>query len=496
MTKSRIVTSLKVRIGLGVLAFVVLGTLILNRPVPALQDFDQTFYISVAYDLDRWGVFSNGIVADSESPTDTDSNTRPAPGMFFGPVYPALVVAAMKLDPRFAQAVRCSVAADRDARDDRDCAPDALPMRFVNAVLLAGATVAVASTAELIFAESAMFLLTGALALVALACESAIFSYIMTEATIFSVYSFFALANVLAWRTGQARYFALGGLLLAVLCLTKPSFLLFFPLAIVLGAAYFYLFAIGGIRRAARHLFVFSLAFACVVGAWMTRNYVSVGKFGLTEEYGAAALIERFAYDDMTVREFLQAFPYCTPGIGELAFAPRYAGDNSMHRFVWWTNGGFFNAGRERRNALTEKYGRLDPLIWPIVVNEMRANWWRYLLVSIPLGWCGMWAGRLASLPLLPLFVWACIRCVRRRQPLFLLYAAPPVANLALDALLGNESTRYNLILIGPYAIGAASIIAPWLESARWRWRARASGSSAAPSAPAISDVNSISAED
>lgn len=493
MGSSRTGTPFKIRIGLGVLAFILLSGVILSQPVRKMQDFDQPFYITVAYDLYRWGVFGNGIVGDSESRTDTDSSTRPAPGMFFGPVYPALVFAAMKLDPHFAEAVRCSVSADRDDRDNSACVPDALPMRFLNAALLAGATVAVASTGELIFAESAMFLLTGVFALAALAFEFAIFSYIMTEATIFSLYSFFALANVVAWRIGRTLYFALSGLLLGILCLTKPSFLLFFPLAIVLGAVYFYLFPGAGFRRAARHLVVFSLAFGCIVGAWMTRNYVSVGKFALTEEYGAAALIERFAYDDMSLREFLQAFPYCMPGIGELAFGPRYAGDNSMHRFVWWTKGGFFDTGRERRNALTEKYGRLDSLIRPIVIKEMRANWWRYLLVSIPLGWCGMWTGQLASLLLLPLFAWACIRCVRRRQPLFLLYAAPPIANLVLDALVGNESTRYNLILIGPYAIGAASIIAPWLGGVHWRRRARASGSSAAPSAPAISDANSTS---
>src|SRR4029450_13617935 len=49
------------------------------------------------------------------------------------------------------------------------------------------------------------------------------------------------------------------------------------------------------------------------------RNAISVGKFGLTEEYGAAALIERFAYDDMTAREFWLASPYCVHGVRGLA---------------------------------------------------------------------------------------------------------------------------------------------------------------------------------
>jgi hypothetical protein len=310
----------------------------------------------------------------------------------------------------------------------------------------------------------------------------------MTEATIFSIYSLFALANVLAWRTGRTPHFILSGFLLGLLCLTKPSFLIFFPLTVALGVLYLHWLC----RRQhiAKRLIAFSLAFACVVGAWMTRNLV--GKFAFTEEYGAAVLIERFAYNDMTAREFFLAFPYCTPGVGDVAFDLVY-GTDSMHRFVFHTKDSFFNVGRDRRNMLVAQYGRLDPLIWTIVAEEMRTNWWRHLLVSIPLAWCGMWAGWIVSLVLMPLFVWACIRCWRRRQPLFLLYTLPPILNLALDGLIGNQYTRYNLILIGPYSIGAAWIISSWLGSGHWRWPLLAPKPLSAPSAIAVSDEDSSS---
>jgi hypothetical protein len=164
----------------------------------------------------------------------------------------------------------------------------------------------------------------------------------------------------------------------------------------------------------------------------------------------------------MTAREFFQAFPYCVPGIGDLGFDLVY-GTDSMHRFVFHTPGSFFHAGRDRRDGLEAEHGRLDPLIGGIIRDEMRASWWRYLLVSIPLAWCGMWAGWLASLVLIPLFACACVRAVRRSQPLLLLYAAPAVVMLALHAAVANQTTRYNLILIGPFAVGAA-----WLVSAWW----------------------------
>jgi 4-amino-4-deoxy-L-arabinose transferase-like glycosyltransferase len=483
------VTRLARKIGLFVLALVTLGTLIVTKPTRNLQDFDQPFYVTLAYDLDRYGVFSNGPFSGID-----DTTTAPPPGMFFGPVYPALVVAVMKLDPRFAAAARCSVEADRGHRDIATCDAYDLPVRFLNALLLAIAVVAVAAAAELMFRRRAMFWAAGLCALVALACEASAFSYIMTESLIFVIYSVFMLAMVLAWRSGRIAHFILGGVLLGLLCLTKPSYLVLFP--VVAALSYVYLHWLVQPRRAhaLSHVLAFSLAFGCVVGAWVARNAVSVGKIGFTEEYGAVVLIERFAYNDMTLREFFQAFPYCTPGLGEVVFDPVY-GTDSMHRFAYHTEGSFFHVGRGRRDALVAQYGRLDPLIPGIIRDEMRNDWWRHLLVSIPLAWCGLWAGWLASLVLVPLFVWAGIRAVRARQPLFLLYATPAVVMLGLDALIGNHYTRYNLILIGPYAVGAASIMTSWLSrpGAHWRWRSPASAPLSAPSASAASDAGSTS---
>jgi hypothetical protein len=193
----------------------------------------------------------------------------------------------------------------------------------------------------------------------------------------------------------------------------------------------------------------------------------------LTEEYGSAALIERFAYNDMTPTEFIRAFPYCVPGLGDLAF-DKLAGGDSMRRFLYHVPGSFFHAGRGKRDTLLLQHIRLDPIMPQIVIDEMRTNWWRHLLVSIPLGWCGMWVGSLWSLALIPLFAWACVQAARRSQPLLLLYAAPAIVMLGLHALVANHYTRYNLILIGPYCAGAAWLIQSTIASARSRWRAHA----------------------
>ena len=49
------------RIAFAVLLFSVLCAAILTRPAKWLSDFDQSFYLTVAYDLVHHGVFSNGV---------------------------------------------------------------------------------------------------------------------------------------------------------------------------------------------------------------------------------------------------------------------------------------------------------------------------------------------------------------------------------------------------------------------------------------------------
>ena len=442
------------RIVFGLLVFAVLVTAILIRPAKWLSDFDQSFYLTIAYDLNHHGVFSNGVFDKVNSTVAV-----PPPGIFFGPIYPWLIVAATKVDDRFAKAVDCSVQDTNKVHDSADCDVYARPMHIMHAAFLALGVLAVAFTAELIFTCSAVFWLAGSLATLALLPDADLFAFVMTESLTFSLYSIAALALVLALKAPRLSRIALVGLLFGLLCLTRPSFVVLAPVVIALIAVNDIWVSPVRWRSVLSHGFAFALAWLVIVGPWLVRNAVSAGKWGLTEEYGSAALIERFAFDDMTAREFVLAFPYCLPGIGEpvvnWAFGPQ-----AMARFVYYKPGSFFHVGRLRRDQLVEAHGRLDPLIKGLLRDEMAERWWRYILVSLPLAWCGMWVGGWFGLALVPLFGCACVMAARRSKPLFLLYAAPAVVMLALHAVVANHYTRYNLILIGPFAVGAAWIAA------------------------------------
>ncbi len=438
---------------------------ILTRPPKWLTDFDQVFYLTIAYDLDRHRVFSNGPADDVNS-----SVAAPAPGMFFAPVYPLLVLAASRVDGRFARALDCAIEANHKMHDGAGCEVYARPMHLLHAAFLTLGVLAIALAAEIIFASSLTFWLAGVLATLALLPETNLLSFVMTESVTFSLYSIAALALVRALQAPRWPNFTLVGCLFGLVCLTRTSFVVLVLIVPGLIALHGLRHASGTRRSVLQQVSAFALGWLLMVGPWVVRNGVSVGKWGVTEEYGSFALVERFAFDDMSLREYLLAFPYCLPEIGEPA-VKRAFGTHVMDRFVYTTPESFFRVGRRHRDGLIAAHGRLDPLMPRLIRDELHERWWRYLLVSVPLAWCGMWVGGILGLVLVPAFAAACISAVRQSKPLFLIYAAPAFVMLGLHAMVANHYTRYNLILLGPFCAGGAWIMA---RCARWRWRSRA----------------------
>ena len=414
-------------------ALLLLAIAITSQTSKRLRDFDQSFYTTIAYDIERHGVHSSGIFDGTDSTRDV-----PTSGMFFVPGYPVLILAAMKADSRFREAVRCSVEGNHGLRDETTCEDYALPIHLAHAFLLAIAVLAVATAAELIFGRARVFWLAGALATASFAAYANLFSFIMTESMTVALYSLVMLFALRAWQTQRLRYFVVAGLFLGLLCLTRPSFVVLCPVLLAISVLNGTWFAPRPANQLLGATLAFLAVFLAVVGPWVVRNQLSVGKLGLTEEYAAAALIERFAYNHMTPKEFIGMFAYCVPSLGDVAF-DKESVTGSMHRFLYYAPDSIFHEGRGRRDALLEQYTRLDPIISQIAIDEMRTNWWRHLLVSIPLGWCGMWVGGLWALVTVPLFALACVRTVRKRQPYLLFYAAPALVMLGLHALLANE---------------------------------------------------------
>jgi hypothetical protein len=434
----------------ALLIFTVLLTAIVTRPPKWLSDFDQSFYLTIAYDIRHHGVFSNGVFDDVNSTIAT-----PPPGMFFGPVYPWLLVLASKVDARFAQALDCSVESNHKLRDGGECEVYARPVHIMHAAFLAAGVIAIALASELIFGSSAVFVTAAMLATLALLPEADLFSFAMTESVTFSLYSIATLLLLYSLLRPRRIFFLFAGLVFGLVCLTRTSFAVSSLVAIGIIA----LAARWRERQPRRHIVraaaIFVLGWSLVVSPWLVRNGLSVGKWGLTEEYGSAALVERFAFDDMRLSEYLLAFPYCIPTIGRPAVA-LVTGPDAMQRFEYQSPDSFFRVGRAHRDRLRAVYGGLDPLIGRIALEEMSQRGLRYVLTSIPLAWCGMWVGEILGLVLLPLFVLTCVITRRECRSVLLGYSAPSLLMLAAHAAVANHYTRYNLVLIGPFSVAAA----------------------------------------
>ena len=212
----------------------------------------------------------------------------------------------MKLDPRFARAADCSVESNAGLRPGSECEVYARPAHLANAVFLTVGVLAVALAAELIVGVVAAFWLAGVLATAALLPDADLFSFVMTESMTFGLCSLALLAFVWSLKAPALGRFLAAGTLLGLLVLTRTGYVVLFfivPVLIVIATRLGY---VAG----------FVIASAAVVSPWMARNAASVGHWGLTEEYGSATLIERFAFNDMSAREFFLSFAYCLPTIG------------------------------------------------------------------------------------------------------------------------------------------------------------------------------------
>src|SRR5262249_10490384 len=162
--------------------------------------------------LDRHGVFSNGIFDSVDSTKEV-----PPPGMFFAPLYPALALAVMKLDPRFERAVICSVEVNHGARDGAPCEGYARPTPLVPAAFPPTGVLAIAFAAQIILANRWAFWWSAVLAVACLLPDTDLFSFVMTESVTFGLYGLFGLALVAALRPGDVRYAGAAGFALGLL---------------------------------------------------------------------------------------------------------------------------------------------------------------------------------------------------------------------------------------------------------------------------------------
>jgi len=279
--KDRATLRIWVRIIATACTAVLLGIVLLRQPPRSFELFDQRFYFTVAHDLDRYGVFSNGVIDATDSSVEL-----PPPGMFFGPLYPLLLTAVIRTDARFRASVECAVASQHAHKPITECETYAKPVLYLHALLLAIGILSVGLAAEMLLGGFRMFVLAVVIAVPAIAQEAFVLSFIMTESLRFCLLSVASLLALAALRGKSKRLYAACGITLGLVILARPVFVVLVPL---LAALFFLVQRYAQKTEAAKsvaRILVFAAAVGIVLLPWLARNQIVMGKFELTEEYG------------------------------------------------------------------------------------------------------------------------------------------------------------------------------------------------------------------
>ncbi len=424
----------------------VLGLLWHGQKPRPLAEFDQPFYLGIAYDLRHSGRFTDGYFFAKPG----SDGLRPS-SMRFGPLYPALLAAVAHVDGALRANMDCLV--DGNGQNEA-CGRAAPVMRALQWAELAAVFWliwwlggAVAGGVGGAWTSLGFALLTAPLLLRSV-------NYLMTEMTCLVLTTAAAAAAVAAVRARVAmRLGACGaacGALLALAALTRPAFLY---LIVAMAAA-------GGLgvlyrRRIWPAVAGFAGAAAVVLAPWFVRNAVVLGRLALTFGYASHTLVQRIAFDAMTWREYGMAYVCWLPDGN--ALGRRIDGAGACDRFGWDDPHSFYLMGQRHLldQTLAAAGGYAHHMSYLLNTYIFAMPVW-HLLVSVPLALRGAYVAHWWGFVLLFVCAGWTLGAMRRRDWAFLVVALPAWFMLALNAAVAVNQVRYNLMLIPPYALAGA----------------------------------------
>ncbi|HWA80420.1 MAG TPA: glycosyltransferase family 39 protein [Acetobacteraceae bacterium] len=433
-----------------VLIFAVMSACWPLAKVQPFTAFDQPFYLGIAYDIGHYGRFTSGYFFDRDLP----DAKRPS-AMRFTPLYPTLLAGLAALDPPFSRAMRCLV---HSRGKDPACPRDAFLPRLLQFLMLGLVYFLIWRIARRVSNARRTGWIALVLALITAPELLGYVNYMMTEITALALATAATAASVrgLAESRG-AWWLALGGALAGLAALTRPAFFYVFLVCAVAGLviAACHRMRAAGVRRA----LAFALAGAVVIAPWIIRNAVVLRDARLTAGYGPEVLVQRVAFDEMSWAEYRLSFLCWLPdgnGMGSLLF-----GEGACHRFQWSDRpDNFYAIGNgPLKDEVVAAAGGWPHVLPYLLHNEILPHFFKFSMVTISLALRGAWIHRYWGLILAPicfLFTW---RAIRRGDALFLAASLPAWFLLLFSAAVSVNQTRYNLLLISPFALSGALAI-------------------------------------
>ena len=449
----------------GLLIVVVLAALWQHQKLRPLNEFDQPFYLGIAYDLRHAGQFTDGyFFAGPQS-----DGVRPS-SMRFVPLYPALLAGVAQVDTALRTNMDCLVHGNGLNAACGRAAPIMRTLQFTQLLAVfwfiwwLGREVG--GSARLAWCSLGIALVTAPLLLRSV-------DYLMTEMTCLFLTTAATAAAVRALAPGgRWPWGALCGVLLGLAALTRPAFYY-----LILAAAAVGVVAVLRTRRFWPPVVAFIGASVLVLAPWFIRNALVLGRPALTFGYASHTLVQRIAFDAMTWRQYGMAYICWLPDGN--ALGRRIGGAGACDVFGWDDPNSFYLIGQRHLldATLRQAGGYANHMSYLLHTYIFASPVW-HVMVSIPLALRGAYVAHWWGFVLL----WLCLGCtvaaLRRGHHAFLFVALPAWFMLALNAAVAVNQVRYNLMLIPPYALaGAMLACAAWDRGATlWSARRDASG--------------------
>jgi 4-amino-4-deoxy-L-arabinose transferase-like glycosyltransferase len=434
---------------LGVI-LVICAALWSRADVRPLSEYDQTFYIGIAYDLRTTGRFTDGFgfaTADA-------GQIRPS-GMRFSPLYPALVAVAMAFDSNFAHAVDCVVHSNAK---DAACPAAAGLIRLMQFLMLAVFFLIVWWVAREVLCSSRAGLIALAIAAMTAPVLLRFVNYVMTEITTLMLLALAIAAAVAAQRRRSISWLFVAGLCLGMTALTRPANLYLGYASALVG---FGLVLWGKPRmRKLPLLLAFIGGLAMAVLPWIARNEIVLGRLALTQGYDSHTLVQRIAYNQMNWREYGLFYVCGLPdgiGLAKILFGPKAC--ERFRRDPAATNS-FYNIGNGpfMVETVTAAGGWSQHLNY-VIRNYILASPLMHLLVTVPFALAGAWINHYWGLFLGIVCAVLTWRALRVGDKGLLVVTLPCWFMLLFHAGVAINQYRYNLILILPYSIAGAWLV-------------------------------------
>lgn len=425
-----------------------------QNETPDIQIGDTYAYASVAKELADTGVFTDGGFKDRAAIKGPEGQ-----GMFFAPLYPALLAVVGLFDPHLYKTMACRIK-----ENHQNCANDFGALRGVHIAL---------ATVSAFLVWLAGWVVTGrysvawiAMVLGLLAEAYAYYTaQIMTENLVFPLFTASCVAATAAWKKKSARLWLVTGLFLGLSALTRPSFIYLFYAAIPLVTLLSLLQKDLPGQQKLKWPLLLLTGYFLTAGPWIIRNGLSMGEFAVTKGYASYILVQRVSYNNMTWKEWGISFIYGLPDFGD-SLAKNLFKPADYERFDYQNPDGFYKTGFQRLRLDTiEKAGGLENHLSWLLKHEVADNLFKHVMVTLSLAWRGMWISKYWGLVTIPLFCGVFFWATHRRWGEFLILALPPWFMLGFHAFTSVNVVRYNLILIPVLSVAAAFLLTAVISS-------------------------------